>query len=183
MRHQKHHASLGVTREHRESMLSNLAAALITHGRIQTTLTKARVLRPFIEKLITKAKHAAGKTEKKDAVHLRRLVLRDIRDEDAVTLLFNEKYKEFANRAGGYTRIYKLGPQRLGDAAEMALIEFVKADDTGYKKSKGKKSSSKGRRKAKAAPAAQAAPVVEAGPAAEAAPAAEKPAAEGEAKS
>jgi len=61
MRHQKHHASLGVTREHRESMLSNLAAALITHGRIQTTLTKARVLRPFIEKLITKAKHAAGK--------------------------------------------------------------------------------------------------------------------------
>jgi len=178
MRHQKHHASLGVTREHRESMLSNLAAALITHGRIQTTLTKARVLRPFIEKLITKAKHAAGKSEKKDAVHLRRLVLRDIRDEDAVTLLFNEKYKDFANRAGGYTRIYKLGPQRLGDAAEMALIEFVKADDTGYKKSKGKKSSSKGRRKPKAAAAAQAAPAVEA------APAAEKPsAAEGEAKS
>jgi large subunit ribosomal protein L17 len=100
MRHQKHHASLGVTREHRESMLSNLAAALITHGRIQTTLTKARVLRPFIEKLITKAKHAAGKSEKKDAVHLRRLVLRDIRDEDAVTLLFNEKYKEFVSRAG-----------------------------------------------------------------------------------
>ena len=178
MRHQKHHASLGVTREHRESMLSNLAAALITHGRIQTTLTKARVLRPFIEKLITKAKLAAGKSEKKDAVHLRRLVLRDIRDEDAVTLLFNEKYKDFANRAGGYTRIYKLGPQRLGDAAEMALIEFVKADDTGYKKSKGKKSSSKGRRKPKAAAAAQAAPAVEA------APAAEKPsAAEGEAKS
>ena len=154
MRHQKHHASLGVTREHRESMLSNLAAALITHGRIQTTLTKARVLRPFIEKLITKAKHAAGKSEKKDAVHLRRLVLRDIRDEDAVTLLFNEKYKEFADRAGGYTRIYKLGPQRLGDAAEMALIEFVKADDPGYKKSKGKRSSSKGRRKPKAAAAA-----------------------------
>jgi large subunit ribosomal protein L17 len=177
MRHQKHHASLGVTREHRESMLSNLAAALITHGRIQTTLTKARVLRPFIEKLITKAKHAAGKSEKKDAVHLRRLVLRDIRDEDAVTLLFNEKYKEFENRAGGYTRIYKLGPQRLGDAAEMALIEFVKADDTGYKKSKGKRSSSKGRRKAKPAAA-------EAAPEAEAAPAAEKPAAaEGEAKS
>jgi large subunit ribosomal protein L17 len=149
MRHQKHHASLGVTREHRESMLSNLAAALITHGRIKTTLTKARVLRPFIEKAITKAKHAAGKSDKKDAVHLRRLVLSDIRDEDAVTLLFNETYKEFSNRAGGYTRIYKLGPQRLGDAAEMALIEFVKADDTGYKKSKGKRSSKT--RKAKAA--------------------------------
>ena len=154
MRHQKHHASLGVTREHRESMLSNLAAALITHDRIQTTLAKARALRPFIEKVITKAKHAAGKSEKRDAVHLRRLALRYVRDEDAVTLLFNDKYKEFADRAGGYTRIYKLGPQRLGDAAEMALIEFVKADDPGYKKSKGKKSASRGSRKKAAAPAA-----------------------------
>jgi large subunit ribosomal protein L17 len=165
MRHNKHRNSLGVTREHRESMLSNLAASLITHGRIQTTLKKARVLRPFIEKMITKAKHAATKTEKKDAVHLRRLVLRDIRDEDAVTLLFNEKYEEFAARAGGYTRIYKLGPQRLGDAAEMALIEFVKADDEGYKKSKGKRSSSKAKKaksKAKAdAPEAPAAPAAE----------------------
>jgi large subunit ribosomal protein L17 len=165
MRHQKHHASLGVTREHRESMLSNLAASLITHGRIKTTLTKARVLRPFIEKAITKAKHAAGKSDKKDAVHLRRLVLSDIRDEDAVTLLFNETYKEFSNRAGGYTRIYKLGPQRLGDAAEMALIEFVKADDPGYKKSKGKRPS-KGK-KAKA-PAAEAAPAEKAAPEGEA---------------
>jgi large subunit ribosomal protein L17 len=165
MRHQKHHASLGVTREHRESMLSNLAASLITHGRIKTTLTKARVLRPFIEKAITKAKHAAGKADKKDAVHLRRLVLSDIRDEDAVTLLFNETYKEFSNRAGGYTRIYKLGPQRLGDAAEMALIEFVKADDTGYKKSKGKRSS-KGKKAKAAAP--EAAPAEKAAPEAEA---------------
>ncbi len=160
MRHQKHHASLGVTREHRESMLSNLAAALITHDRIQTTLSKARALRPFIEKVITKAKHAAAKAEKKDAVHLRRLALRVVRDEDAVTLLFNEKVKEFANRAGGYTRIYKLGPQRLGDAAEMALIEFVKADDPGYKKSKGKRSGSKGKRKK--APATESAPAPEA---------------------
>src|SRR5580692_9184494 len=161
MRHQKHHASLGVTREHRAAMLSNLAASLITHGRIKTTLTKAKVLRPFIEKAITKAKHAAGKSEVKDALHLRRLVLADIRDEDAVTLLFNDKHKEFSNRAGGYTRIYKLGPQRLGDAAEMALIEFVKADDTGYKKSKGKRSSSKKSRKPKAA-APEAAPAGEA---------------------
>jgi large subunit ribosomal protein L17 len=159
MRHNKHHASLGVTREHRESMLSNLAAALITHGRIQTTLAKARALRPFIEKVITKAKHAASKEAKRDAVHLRRLALRDVRDEDAVTLLFNDKYKEFENRAGGYTRIYKLGPQRLGDAAEMALIEFVKAEDTGYKKSKGRKTSPR-RRKA-AAPTAPAAPAAE----------------------
>src|SRR3984885_4206180 len=172
MRHNKHHASLGVTVEHRAAMMSNLAASLITHGRIQTTLTKAKALRPFIEKVITKAKHAAGKTEKRDAIHLRRLALRDVRDETAVTLLFNDKYKEFANRTGGYTRIYKLGPQRLGDAAEMALIEFVKADDPGYKKSKGKRRAAKGR-KAKAAPPAAATPEKPAAPEAPAAPAAE----------
>jgi len=152
MRHNKHHASLGVTVEHRRAMLSNLAAALITHGRIQTTLTKAKALRPFIEKVITKAKKAAAKTDKKDALHLRRLALSDVRDESAVTKLFNETHKEFANRSGGYTRIYKLGPQRLGDAAELALIEFVKAEDQGYKKSKGRKSGKS--KKAKPTPAA-----------------------------
>jgi len=149
MRHNKHHASLGVTREHRAAMLSNLAVALITHGRIETTLSKAKALRPFVEKVITKAKQAAAKTEKKDAVHLRRLALKDVRDEDAVTLLFNEKVKEFTARAGGYTRIYKLGPQRLGDAAELALIEFVKADDPGYKKSGRRKKKAKSPKKPK----------------------------------
>jgi large subunit ribosomal protein L17 len=167
MRHNKHHASLGVTREHRAAMLSNLAASLIEHGRIQTTLTKAKALRPFIEKAITKAKHAAAKSEKKDQIHLRRLVLSDIRNEDAVTKLFNETHKEFANRSGGYTRIYKLGQQRISDAAELALIEFVKADDAGYKKSK--KAS-----KAKKSPKAK----KEAAAPAEAAPAAEAPKAE-----
>lgn len=171
MRHNKHHASLGVTIEHRRAMLSNLAAALITHGRIQTTLTKAKALRPFVEKVITKAKKAAAKTAKKDAIHLRRLALADVRDEDAVTKLFNETYKEFADRNGGYTRIYKLGA-RISDAAEMALIEFVKADDPGYKKSKGKKA-----RKAKKAKAAPAADAPAAAPA-EAAPAAEPSAGE-----
>ncbi|HNC24563.1 MAG TPA: 50S ribosomal protein L17 [Opitutaceae bacterium] len=166
MRHNKHRASLGVTVEHRRAMLSNLAAALITHGRIQTTLTKAKALRPFIEKVITKAKKAAAMKQPKDALHLRRLALSDVRDETALTLLFNEKYKEFVNRSGGYTRIYKLGAQRLGDAAELALIEFVKADDVGYKKSKGKKAP-KAKKAAKE----------------EAAPAAEAPKAEGEAKS
>lgn len=144
-----------MTREHRESMLSNLAASLIQHGRIQTTLTKAKALRPFIEKLVTKAKKAAAKTEKKDALHLRRLAHADLRDENALTALFNEKYKEFANRSGGYTRIYKMGAPRISDAAEMALIEFVKADDTGYKKSKRK--SGKGKKAAvEAVPAAEA---------------------------
>jgi large subunit ribosomal protein L17 len=173
MRHNKHHASLGVTREHRRAMLSNLAASLITHGRIQTTLTKAKALRPFVEKVITKAKQAASKTEKKDAIHLRRLALSDVRDETAVTKLFNETYKEFVNRNGGYTRIYKLGARR-SDAAELALIEFVKADDQGYKKSKGKKPA-----KAKKARA----PKAEAGAKAAAeAGAAETPKAEGETK-
>jgi large subunit ribosomal protein L17 len=173
MRHNKHHASLGVTVEHRRSMMSNMAASLITHGRIKTTLTKAKALRPFIEKIITKAKKAGafarldGNKLDSRALHLRRLALSDVRDETAVTLLFNEKYKEFESRVGGYTRIYKLGAQRLGDAAEMALIEFVKADDPGYKKSKGKKSAKS--KKAKA-------------PKAETTPAAEAPAAETEAK-
>jgi large subunit ribosomal protein L17 len=168
VRHQNHHSSLGVTREHRAAMLSNLAVALITHGRIQTTLTKAKALRPFIEKVITKAKRAAAKTAPKDAIHLRRLALRDVRSEDAVTLLFNEKYKEFTERNGGYTRIYKLGPQRISDAAELALIEFVKTDDQGYKKTR-RKTASKGKSAKKPdkadssakAPAAQEAPAAE----------------------
>ena len=157
MRHNKHHASLGVTREHRRAMMSNLAASLIEHGRIQTTLTKAKALRPFVEKIITKAKQAAAKTERKDAIHLRRLALADVRDENAVTKLFNELHKEFSSRNGGYTRIYKLGPQRQSDAAELAIIEFVKADDQGYKKSKGRRSA-----KAKAAKASESAPAGEA---------------------
>ena len=161
-------------------MLSNMAASLIEHGRIQTTLTKAKALRPFIEKIITKAKRAAAKTEKKDQIHLRRLALADVRNEDMITKLFNETYKEFANRSGGYTRIYKLGAQRQSDAAELALIEFVKADDPGYKKSKGKKSAkgkkSGGKKAAKSESAGAEA-------AAAAAPAAEAPKAEGEAKS
>ena len=154
---------MGVTREHRRAMLSNLAAALITHGRIQTTLHKAKALRPFVEKVITKAKQAAAKTEKKDAIHLRRLALSDVRDETAITKLFNETYKEFVNRSGGYTRIYKLGA-RISDAAELALIELVKADDTGYKKSKGRKPAKAKKVKAPKpeTPAAEPAPAAEA---------------------
>ena len=148
MRHNKHHASLGVTREHRAAMLSNMAASLIEHGKIQTTLTKAKALRPFIEKVITKAKKASVATEKKDALHLRRMALKDVRNETAIAKLFNETVKDFANRPGGYTRIYKLGTLGRNDAAEMAQIELIKADDPGYKKAKKPAS------KAEAAPAA-----------------------------
>jgi len=159
MRHAKHNHQLGLKKEHRISLLSNLGASLITKGRIKTTLAKARALRPFIEKIITKAKKAAA-IEKKDgklqprALHLRRVALTEIRDEDAITLLFNEKAAQFAKRSGGYTRIYKLGARRLGDAAEMALIELVAADDPGYKKTSRPRKASK--KKAAAEPAADA---------------------------
>ncbi len=160
MRHAKHNHQLGVKKEHRSALLANLGASLITKGRIKTTLAKARALRPFIEKIITKAKKAAA-IEKKDgklqprALHLRRIALGELRNEDAITLLFNEKASQFAQRAGGYTRIYKIGPQRLGDAAEMALIELVAADDPGYKKS------SRPRKAAKKAAAEAPAPAAE----------------------
>ena len=168
-----HRHSLGVTREHRAAMLSNMAASLITHDRIKTTLTKAKALRPFVEKIITKAKNAAAKTEVKDALHLRRLAHADLRDENALTLLFNEKHEQFANRSGGYTRIYKLGP-RDSDSASMALIELVKADDEGYKKPKSRKNAPKKTTKAEK-PA-------EVTPAAEEAPAKESPAETAESK-
>jgi len=165
---------MGLTREHRAAMLSNMSVSLITHGRIKTTLAKAKALRPFVEKVVTKAKKAAAKTEKKDKLHLRRLALRDVRDEAAISLLFDEKVSEFENRPGGYTRIYKLG-QRVGDAAEMALIEFVKADDPGYKKPKKKGKAKKAAATSAEATADKAAPpaVEAAGEATTAEPAAE----------
>lgn len=167
MRHNKHHASLGVTREHRSAMLSNMGASLIKHGRIETTLTKAKALRPFIEKVITKAKKAAALPKENgklsaSAIHLRRLALKDVRDEGAITTLFNEKVAQFEKRSGGYTRIYKLAPRRVGDAAEMALIEFVGAEDQGYKKSKSAKKSKKAKAAKPAAETTEAAPAAEA---------------------
>ena len=135
MRHLKHRQQLGVKKAHRHALMGNLAAALITHGRIQTTLAKAKALRPFIEKIITMARKAK-KAEPARSVYLRRLAISRVRDKEAVKILFNDKADQFMNRNGGYTRIYKLGPRR-GDAAEMALIEFIAADDKGYSSPSG----------------------------------------------
>lgn len=132
MRHLKHRFQLGRKKEHRIALMSNLGAALLRHGRIQTTLPKAKALRPFIEKVITLAKKAENATPEK-ALHYRRLALSRVRDKEAVGLLFNEKASFFTERPGGYTRIYKLGT-RIGDAAEMAVIQLIGAEDEGYPK-------------------------------------------------
>lgn len=132
MRHLKHRHQLGRTKEHRAALMANLASALITHGRIRTTLAKAKALRPFVEKIITMAVKAEGSSPER-ALHLRRMAVSRIRDRRAVQVLFNEKVSEFKDRPGGYTRIYKLG-NRIGDAAEMAVIQLIPGSDTGYDK-------------------------------------------------
>jgi len=133
MRHAKHNQQLGVKTAHRAALLSNMAAALFTHGRIRTTLTKAKALRPFAEKVITSAKKAKAAEDPQKALHHRRQAVSKVRDRAAVHRLFNELVDQFMGRSGGYTRIYKLGT-RMGDAAEMALIELVPAADEGYQK-------------------------------------------------
>src|ERR671915_1918187 len=107
---------LGSNPKHQSLMLSNLAVSLFEHERIQTTEAKAKMLRPFAEKLITKAK--------KGSVHHRRQVLSVIEDRDVVHKLFSDIGPRFAERNGGYTRVLKIGA-RNGDAAPMALIELV----------------------------------------------------------
>ncbi len=107
---------LGGSAAHQKLMLSNLATALFEHGRITTTETRARMLRPLAEKLITKAKRGD--------LHNRREVLKTIRDKSVVHTLFTEIGPTFSERPGGYTRITKIGP-RKGDNAPMAVIELV----------------------------------------------------------
>ncbi len=141
MRHRKHSNQLGVTKEHRSALLANLASSLIQSGRIRTTLKKAKALRPFIEKIITLAKRGD--------LHARRIAMARLRNKEALNILFDEKASDFVNRNGGYTRIYKLGDRRIGDAAEMALIEFVGADDEGYRKSRRSRGKAKATTKAK----------------------------------
>ncbi len=116
MRHNKKFNHLGRTSAHRKSMLGNMAASLIMHKRITTTLAKAKALRVYVEPLITKSKE--------DTTHQRRMVFRKLQDKFAVTELFREVSVKVADRPGGYTRIIKLG-QRLGDNADMCMIELV----------------------------------------------------------
>jgi large subunit ribosomal protein L17 len=134
MRHAIHRHQLGRKKEHRSALMANLAAALFTHGSIRTTLAKAKALRPFAEKVITLAVKAHGAAADK-SLHFQRLAIAKIHDQKAVRKLFKERASEFVARPGGYTRIYKLGT-RVGDAAEMAVIQLIPADDTGHEKRK-----------------------------------------------
>ena len=141
MRHRKHNHLLGVKTAHRTSLLANLSCSLIENGRIKTTLAKARALRPTIEKAITLAKKAHIASDSGPKVHYRRLAIARLRNKKAVKKLFDELAEQFVNRNGGYTRIYKLAMPRLGDAADMAIIEFV--EESTKKKSKKKKTTKK----------------------------------------
>jgi large subunit ribosomal protein L17 len=116
MRHRNHSGRLGIDFGHRRSLLANLATALLTHGRIETTQAKARAVRPYVEKLITLGKRGD--------LHARRQALGALRQRQIVDRLFNDVAPVFADRAGGYTRMIKTG-FRAGDAAPMAVVELV----------------------------------------------------------
>ena len=116
MRHNKNFNHLGRQAGHRKAMLSNMAASLILHKRIQTTVAKAKAVQKFIEPLVTKSKE--------DTTHSRRVVFSYLKQKEAVTELFRAIAPKIAERPGGYTRILKTG-FRLGDAADMCIIEFV----------------------------------------------------------
>lgn len=125
MRHRTSHRKLGRVTEHRISMLRNQATDLIRYERIETTVPRAKELRPFVERIITIAKRglAAGEANGRE-LHARRLVLRDLQDRDVVGKLFAEIAPRFEERPGGYTRILRTGYRR-GDSAETAQIELV----------------------------------------------------------
>ena len=133
MRHRVSGRKLGRTTSHRRAMFRNQLASFIEHERIRTTLHKAKELRPLAEKMITQGK--------RDTLHARRLVRRWVDDRSLIKKLFDDIAPRFADRPGGYTRIVKLGP-RLGDSAEMAILELVKKGETAApepEKAKGKK--------------------------------------------
>lgn len=123
MRHGKKVNHLGRQTAHRKAMLANMACSLIEHKRINTTVAKAKALKQFVEPLITKSKAENNQTIEK-GTHNRRVVFKNLRDKYAVTELFSSVSDKVGERAGGYTRIIKLG-NRLGDNADMAMIELV----------------------------------------------------------
>jgi len=116
MRHRKHRGSLGLVTAHRRALLANLATALLTHGRIETTEAKARAMRPYVEKLISLGKRGD--------LHARRQALAKLHHRPIVDLLFSDVATAVADRNGGYTRMIKTG-FRAGDAAPMAIVELV----------------------------------------------------------
>ena len=125
MRHRVAHRKLGRVTEHRLATLRNQAQMLLRHERIDTTLAKAKELRPFVERLITVAKRGLGDgTDTTRALHARRLVARDLADRKVASKLFETIAPRFATRPGGYTRVLHLG-RRQGDCAEIAQIELV----------------------------------------------------------
>lgn len=123
MRHGKKVNHLGRTSAHRKAMLANMACSLIEHKRINTTVAKAKALKVFIEPLITKSKADNNQTTESGR-HNRRIVFSNLRNKYAVTELFGSVAEKVGDRQGGYTRIIKLG-NRLGDNADMAMIELV----------------------------------------------------------
>ncbi|WP_299115305.1 50S ribosomal protein L17 [uncultured Winogradskyella sp.] len=148
MRHGKKFNHLGRQTAHRKAMLANMACSLIEHKRINTTTAKAKALKQFVEPLITKSKE--------DTTHNRRVVMSRLRQKEAVAELFRDVAAKVADRPGGYTRIIKLG-NRLGDNADMAMIELVDYNEL-YTAGKPEKKTRRSRRGGKKSVAA-AAPV------------------------
>ncbi len=134
MRHNVHGRKLGRTSAHRKALFRNQLASLVQNERIETTLQKAKELRPIAERVVTKGKQAS--------VHARRLVNRWLADRTLVKKVFDEIGPRFMDRPGGYLRIVKLGP-RLGDGAEMAVLEFVERGETVVDEDRKKKGKSK----------------------------------------
>src|SRR4029453_17919394 len=139
MRHRIAHRKLGRVSEHRTALLRNQAEALLAHEKIETTVPKAKELRPFVERLITIAKRGVKANDPKGvSLSARRLVMRDVLNETVVTKLFDNLAPRFMDRPGGYTRILKLGHRR-GDAAEIAQIELIGRGSDPKKAEKRKK--------------------------------------------
>ena len=138
MRHGKKFNHLGRKTAHRKAMLSNMANSLIEHKRINTTLAKAKALRMYIEPIITKSKD--------DTTHNRRMVFKYLKNKYMVTELFKNVAVKVADRPGGYLRIIKLG-NRLGDNAEMAMVEFVDYNEIYNPNAKKKKTTRRSRKK------------------------------------